>query len=352
MVHVEWAPYRLRFRETAVTSRARMTEKETYFIKITDDALPGSAGIGECALFRGLSAEDVSLEEYEHRLADDCLRLARDGQMSDWSSIRFGQEMALEDLRNGGRRVFFDSPWTRGEGALQINGLVWMGDKPTMARRLREKLDAGFRCVKLKIGGIDFEEELELLRFIRSCHSQDEVELRLDANGAFSHGDALSRLERLAEFGVHSIEQPIRQGAPEVMARICHESPIPVALDEELIGMRTLKEKRELLSIVRPAYIILKPSLCGGFAEAREWISEGEKLGIGWWATSALESNVGLSAIAQWTSTLSPRLPQGLGTGQLYVNNFDSPLHLDGERLSYEPACAFPVPELEWRRVV
>lgn len=208
-----------------------------------------------------------------------------------------------------------------------------MGDKPTMKRRIREKLDNGFHCVKLKIGGIRFEEELELIADIRQEFSPDDIELRLDANGGFTPQDALNRLERLSKFGIHSIEQPIKPGQYEEMNRICLQSPIDIALDEELIGFKSRDEKIMILDMISPKYIILKPSLCGGFNEAEEWISLAGAKGIGWWATSALESNIGLEALGIWTASLQPKMPQGLGTGNLYTNNFPSPLKMLGERL-------------------
>lgn len=328
-----FAPYSLIFKELAITSRSRMSTKDTFLVRVWDERRPEISGIGECALFKGLSSEDTPA--YEQQLAAAC---ATAGKLPEISSIRFGFETAVADLDaqlNPDR--FEDNAFLRGEKPICINGLVWMGDKHTMARRIREKLDAGFRCVKLKIGGIDFNDELELLRFIRSQFIADDIELRLDANGAFSPENALERLERLAQFDIHSIEQPIRQGQTEAMARLCSLSPIPIALDEELIGFTSDTRKCELLTAIRPQYIILKPSLCGGFREADLWITKAEELGIGWWATSALESNIGLTAIARWVSAYNPVMPQGLGTGALYTNNFPSPLRLEGDRLYFNP---------------
>ena len=256
-------------------------------------------------------------------------------ELEEWSSIRFGVEMALQDLAMGGRQLYFPSAFTEGRLAIEINGLIWMGDKSTMLQRIQQKLEAGFHCIKLKIGAIDFEAELSLLQYIRERFSCEKVELRVDANGAFAPEEAMSKLEALAAFGLHSIEQPIRQGQWEEMAHLCRETPIPIALDEELIGVYGRKKKLELLEIVQPQYIILKPALCGGFSGAREWIELAEKRGIGWWVTSALESNIGLNALAQWVATLGNPMPQGLGTGQLYTNNLWSPLRQEGECLIY-----------------
>lgn len=317
----------LRFREPAITSRAVMTEKETYLLKLYDADNPEVCGVGEIPIFRGLSAEDTpgfgsvleSLESGFHK-----------GYFPEVSSVRFGVESALMDLEL--KQKPFETPFS-----FRINGLIWMGDKSTMAERIRQKLDAGFKCVKLKIGGISFEDEVDLLRFIRSRFGSAELELRLDANGAFAPEDALKKLDILSRFDIHSIEQPIRAEQIAEMSRIVASSPIPVALDEELIGFNDDEFKKTLLSEIKPHYIILKPSLCGGFAEAEKWISLAVDSGIGWWATSALESNVGLTAIARWLHKLDPVMPQGLGTGGLYVNNLPSPLNLVGDMLVYDP---------------
>ncbi len=330
MLKAAYQKYLLRFKEPAGTSRGILTEKETWFIRIWEEQCPEVTGIGECALFRGLSADDRP--EYEAKLHKVCCDIGRVDTMdlSEWSSIRFGVEMALADLRNGGRRIYFPSDFTEGEKEIEINGLVWMGDRDVMQRRIREKLDAGFRCIKLKIGAIDFDAELSLLHDIRRQFSVRDVELRVDANGAFAPEVALERLEALSRFGLHSIEQPIRAGQWQEMARLCRISPIPVALDEELIGIGCTLQKQALLEEINPQYIILKPALCGGFSGAEEWIRLAGRREIGWWVTSALESNIGLAALAQWTATLGNRMPQGLGTGQLYTNNLPSFIYRTG----------------------
>lgn len=324
--------YILHFKETAVTSRAKMNHKETFIVSMADDANPGVAGLGECAIFRGLSAEDTP--DYEPILEQACQHPDR---LPEISSIRFGFEIAKADLKSGGSGRFLSNSFTEGSQPIRINGLIWMGEKRVMKQRIREKLDQGFQCVKLKIGGIDFNDELALLRYIREEYPVGTLELRADANGAFSPLSAMQQLERLAEFGLHSIEQPIRQGQWEEMEHICRISPIPIALDEELIGFRTDAEKDLLLDTLAPRYIILKPSLCGGFAEADKWIKKAQERNIGWWATSALESNIGLSAIAQWVSAYNPSIPQGLGTGALYTNNFPSHLRLESDQLYFNP---------------
>lgn len=333
MLIADYRKIRLRFKETAVTSRARMRTKLSYVVRVYYSNNPGLVGVGECPLFEGLSAEDTP--DFEKLLREAC---AHPENLPEISSIRFAFESAMADLRGGGRQLLADTSFTEGKSTITINGLVWMGDRDTMARRIREKLDAGFLCVKLKIGGIDFEDELGLLALIRREFGPDDIELRLDANGAFSVDNALGRIKRLSEYHIHSIEQPLKAGQWEAMAQLCSVSPIPIALDEELIGFSSDRRKHELLETIRPAYVILKPALCGGFAEADRWIDIAEKHGIGWWATSALESNIGLGAIAQWVSRRKLSMPQGLGTGALYVENFPTALSLHGDKMCFDPA--------------
>lgn len=325
MLRAAYCRYLLAFNEPAKTSRATMRIKETFFVKVWDDASPEVFGVGECALFRGLSHDDIP--DYESILSQICrnVHLVNVADIT-YSSMRFGLETALLDLANGGKRLLVDSPWSRSESSIKINGLVWMGSHDEMLERIKAKYNAGFRCLKLKIGGIDFEEEIDLIRHIRNRFSPQEIELRLDANEAFEIGDAMLKLKRLADFGIHSIEQPIKRGQWGQMAGLSKKSPIPIALDEELIGCRDDRQKLELLNAIKPQYIILKPSLCGGLADSDRWITIAESLGIGWWATSALESNIGLNAIAQWVSKYPLAMPQGLGTGMLYRNNIPSPL--------------------------
>lgn len=344
-----YSRYLLRFRQPAVTSRAVMTEKETFFIKVWHDDNPAIFGIGECAVFRGLGADDKP--DYETRLADLCHRInsGESYDLTGYGSMRFGLETALLDLANGGRRVIFPSAWCEGQSEIEINGLVWMGSRDEMLARINEKLRTGFKCVKLKIGGIDFDHELGLLDHIRRQFPAGTLELRLDANGAFTPDNALSRLDRLAIYDIHSIEQPIKPRQWDDMARICHESPIPVALDEELIGIGNPDEMRRMLHLISPRYVILKPSLCGGFTGAAAWIEQASAEGVGWWATSALESNIGLNAIAQWVSTLGPAMPQGLGTGNLYTNNIFSPLVQERDILRYDTGREWIIPDMDWR---
>lgn len=335
MLKAQWMPYDLDFTFEAVTSRERMWRKRTYFVRICDTDNPDIAGVGECALFRGLSTDDVP--DYEARLAHLCAQPDRWCECG-MPSLRFGFETAIADLRGGGRRIWTESDWVEGRSGIVINGLIWMGDRRTMAERIAEKLDQGFRVLKLKIGGINFDEECSLLEAVRRRFSSTDLEIRLDANGSFSKDKALERLERLARFDIHSIEQPLKAGQPDATAELCRRSPIDIALDEELIGYRTEAEAADLLDRIRPQYIILKPALIGGTGAADTYVSLAESMGMGWWATSALESNIGLNAIAQWVATKKTSMPQGLGTGRLYNNNVSSPLEVRGDRLFHNPS--------------
>lgn len=324
-----WCRRDFHFVFDARTSRGHMTDKRSYFIELRADG--HEPVYAEVPLFEGLSAEDTP--DFESRLAAACLDPRR-AASSELSSIAFGFESALSRLQG----TTTNNDWLAGRYGIPINGLIWMADRATMAERIAAKLDAGFRVIKLKIGGIDFEDELSLLRDMRRLFPADLLEIRLDANGSFGPDNARQRLERLAAFDIHSIEQPIAAGQPEQMARLCADTPIAIALDEELIGVRSPKESRRLLEAIKPQYIILKPALCGGFARADAYIKAAREMGIGWWATSALESNVGLFDIARWlTTNYQITMPQGLGTGQLYANNIDMPLELRGTRLFYNP---------------
>lgn len=321
--------YTLQFKRPAGTSRGVLTKKPTWLLTIEHN---GRYGIGECSPLPGLSIDDIS--DYERsKLLWTCahISLGKDAlweQLKSYPSIQFGVEQAFLSLEAEQEGVLFPSPFTEGQLPIPINGLIWMGDKDYMQQQIREKLSQGFHCIKMKIGAIDFETEYALLKGIRQQYAPSDIELRVDANGAFSPLEALEKLKRLSDLEIHSIEQPIRAGQYEQMARLCEASPLPIALDEELIGVACPERKKEILQWIRPAYIILKPSLIGGYKGCEEWIDLAEKQGIGWWVTSALEGNVGLSAIAQWTYTLKNPLPQGLGTGGLYTNNFPSSLEV------------------------
>ena len=244
--------------------------------------------------------------------------------------------MAFQSLVSESPFLLFPSDFTDSKKSIPINGLVWMGEESFMKQQIEEKLADGFRCVKLKIGAIDFDAELELLRFIRQHFTPEQVEIRVDANGAFDSHLALNKITQLSEFEIHSIEQPIQKNNTDSMADLCKTTPIPIALDEELIGVFSLQEKETLLQKIKPQYLILKPSFIGGFRGTKEWISLAEKHQIGWWITSALESNIGLNAIAQFTFLQHNLMPQGLGTGALYTNNFDCPLQVSQGQLWYK----------------
>ena len=325
----------LNFKLPAGTSRGVLKTKETFFLKIDKE---GKTGIGECSVFRGLSFDDVA--NYEEKLQWTCdninLGLANlIEELKQFPSIQFGVEMAFLDLKAKDSMLLYPSNFTDSDDAIPINGLVWMGDFDFMQKQIIEKLDSGFSCVKMKIGAIDFESEIALLKKIREEFTADEVELRVDANGAFSKDEALEKLKILSDFEIHSIEQPIKQGQVDDMAWLCENTPLYIALDEELIGIIDSHEKNKLLETIKPQYIILKPSLVGGIKGSMEWINIANENNINWWITSALESNVGLNAIAQWTYTLNNPMPQGLGTGSLFTNNITSPLEVADGKLFY-----------------
>ncbi|PXY47233.1 o-succinylbenzoate synthase [Flavobacterium hydrophilum] len=327
--------YMLEFKRPSGTSRGVMIEKETWFIVLEEN---GKKGIGECGILRGLSADDR--EDYEEKLKWVCQNIHL-GETVLWNkllkfpSIQFGIEMAFLSLKSENPYLLFPSDFTNNSKSIVINGLVWMGEEAFMKEQIEEKLKQGFTCIKLKIGAIDFQKELELLRFIRTHFTPDQIEIRVDANGAFSSNEALDKLNQLSGFELHSIEQPIQKSNTDSMAELCKNTPFPIALDEELIGVFSFEEKEALLQKIKPQYIILKPSFVGGFRGTREWITLAEKYNIGWWITSALESNIGLNAIAQWTFLLNSNMPQGLGTGALYTNNIDCPLEVLNGQLWY-----------------
>jgi o-succinylbenzoate synthase len=313
-----------------------MTEKETWFIVLEKD---GKKGIGECGILRGLSIDDRA--DYEEKLQWVCDNIYL-GENQLWEaliefpSIQFGVEMAFQSLASSTPFLLFPSEFTKAKKSIPINGLVWMGEEVFMKQQIEEKLANGFRCVKLKIGAIDFDKELQLLGYIRQHFTPEQVEIRVDANGAFDTTLALDKITQLSGFKLHSIEQPIQKNNTDSMSELCKISPIPIALDEELIGVFSLEEKEALLQKIKPQYIILKPSFIGGFRGTKEWISLAEKYKIGWWITSALESNIGLNAISQWTFLQHNLMPQGLGTGALYTNNFDCPLVVSDGQLWYD----------------
>ncbi len=334
MLKAHFKQYQLRFNSPVLTSRGSMSVKNGYYLFITDGT---KTGIGECSYIEGLSPDD--LVNYERALSQLCNGIEQGSKelfpsFNDFPSIAFGYETALLDFSSGGNRVLFKSEFTNGSATMPINGLVWMGSKTFMQQQIQQKINDGFSCIKLKVGAIDFEKELELLDFIRGKFPAEVMEIRLDANGAFKFDFALQQLEKLALYQVHSIEQPIKQGQIERMMRLCKESPIPIALDEELIGVSG-KVREELLQFIQPHYIILKPALLGGLGACEQWIQTAQKQNIRWWATSALESNIGLNAIAQWVFTKKNALVQGLGTGSLYTKNIPSPLYVSSGCIGY-----------------
>ena len=330
MYTINIIPRILHFKQPAGTSRGTYTTRKVWYIYLSTTEYPERVGVGECAPLPKLSCDD--LPDYEQILCNACRCLEQTGELDtealrDYPSILFGLETALRHYETQSWALS-DTPFSRGETGIPINGLIWMGDFDRMLQQIEVKMQSGYRCIKLKIGAINFEEELALLKHIRAHYSAREIELRVDANGAFSPIDAMEKLNRLAELELHSIEQPIRAGQWEEMARLTADTPLPIALDEELIGCNTPEGKQDLLTSVRPQYIILKPSLHGGISGGNEWIAEAEKQHIGWWITSALESNIGLNAIAQWCATFRNPLPQGLGTGLLFTDNIEMPLEI------------------------
>lgn len=337
MIKASWCKYDLKFRFSAGTSRGFLSSRTACFIVLRNQ--DNQTGIGECSPLKGLSLDDrpdiedqltVLCRKIEERPLPDRNRLTayiRDLLSPEWPSLRMGLETAMRDLLNGGNRIIFNNDFIAGR-KIPINGLIWMGDRDFLIGQIDQKIRDGYRCIKMKIGAIDFGSEVEVLKYIIDSFKGSEYSVRVDANGAFSYDEALVKLETLASLGLHSIEQPIPAGNPELMAKLCTSAGIPVALDEELIGNYSYRDKKELLELIKPAYIVIKPTLVGGFAEAREWIELAENSGIGWWITSALESNIGLNAIAQFTLENPITMEQGLGTGQLFSNNFPSPLKI------------------------
>jgi o-succinylbenzoate synthase len=327
--------YILNFKVPSGTSRGVLKTKETWFLLLSEN---NKQGIGECGLLRELSIDDRP--DYEEKLQWVCANIALGKDvlyeaLIEFPSIQFGVEMAFKSLASDDAFNLFPSEFTTGEKAIPINGLIWMGTNEFMKEQISEKIEEGFSCIKMKIGAIDFKSELDLLQSMRQEFSASEIEIRVDANGAFSASEALEKLKRLSDLDLHSIEQPIKQGQWQEMARLCEDSPLAIALDEELIGVFSEERKVALLQTINPQYIILKPSFIGGFQGTDTWISLAEGNDIDWWVTSALESNIGLNAISQYTFTKNSKLPQGLGTGSLYTNNIPSPLEIVNGSIRY-----------------
>lgn len=343
-----YQPYTLDFKFEAGTSRGVLTEKKTYFVTVHDDLHPELIGIGECGPLVKLSIDDT--KDFELHVSERCssltgitlpktqdeiFQLVASKIPSTLPAIRFGMEMALLDHLHGGKRIVFDNEFVKGQ-PIPINGLIWMGHSESMLLQINEKVDQKFNCIKLKIGSLDFDKECDVLEYVRNKYYAKDIILRVDANGAFKADQALNKLHKLSTFQLHSIEQPIATGQHEVMRSLCANTPVPIALDEELIGVNTYEEKRKMLEYIMPQYIILKPTLLGGFKSSMEWVEIAEELNIGWWLTSALESNIGLNAICQFSQHLTAKGYQGLGTGKLYHNNIDSPLNISNGQIAYD----------------
>lgn len=331
----------LQFKTPAKTSRNTLQDKTVWLLHLSHITRPHIKGIGECSPLKGLSIDDV--EGFEAKLNETASEVNNGTHpeelgLEQWPSIRFGIETTLLDLQNGGQRKIFDTPFFHSQQQIPINGLVWMAGRQNMLQQAQDKIAQGFNCIKFKVGAIDFDEECRMLEELRRQHSAFKIEIRLDANGAFAPDTALEQLKELARFEIHSIEQPIKQNQWDNMQELCAKSRIPVALDEELIGRSPFTEGDKLLTYIRPGYIIIKPGLLGGFKASRQWIALAGKYNIGWWITSALESNIGLNAIAQFTSQYPVNMPQGLGTGSLYENNFAGPLTVKSGFIYYDAA--------------
>lgn len=341
--------YILNFKFDAGTSRGVLKEKETWIIKVWDTSRPEVFGLGECGPLKKLSIDDredlnEQLEKCLKNLEgmdlptseEEIFRIADELAGADLPAARFGMETALLDLLNGGKRVIFDNDFVRSEMKIPINGLIWMGHMEAMLLQISNKVEAGFDCIKMKIGSLDFEKECDILDYVRRKYYQSDITLRVDANGAFKVHEAMDKLEALSKYRLHSIEQPIAAGQPDEMATLCKSTPVDIALDEELIGVYGRETKQRLLEKIRPQYIILKPTLVGGIYSCKEWIEIAESMGIGWWLTSALESNIGLNAVCQMSPYLNAQGYQGLGTGQLYHNNIPSPLKIEAGHICYD----------------
>lgn len=340
MLQLRFHRHDMVFKIPATTSRGTLNQKPCWILELNDSNIEGRLFHGECSIIPDLSFDNLfNIEKILNQLCDEIhnhQNLSANIDLSEYPALNFALETLRFDHVSACEKILFQSDFTASKRSIPINGLIWMAERSTMLNSVKRKLDEGWNCLKLKIGGIDFEDELRILGYIRREFSGKELEIRLDANGAFSVQDAYDRLERLSKFKIHSIEQPIRQNQWEEMAKLCNSSPIDIALDEELIGISDIENKEKMLTIINPKYIILKPSLIGGFKSSSEWIDIAKRQNIGFWVTSALESNIGLNAIAQWTATLNTNNAQGLGTGSLFVNNFDSPLILKNNELYYD----------------
>ncbi len=346
MLKATFKKHNLIFKRASGTSRGILRQKETWFIILEQ---MGRVGIGECGMFRGLSMDDRP--SFESKLKWTCENIGLGEailleELKNFPAIQTGLETAFRSLAAKDPFQVFPSDFSQGNASIPINGLVWMGDEKFMREQITEKIASGFNCIKMKIGAIEFDKELQLIREVRKRFSASEIEIRVDANGAFSPSEALEKLKRLSDLQLHSIEQPIKQGQWQEMASLCEKSPLAVALDEELIGLVHSEDRQKLMETIRPQYIILKPTLVGGFSGSDNWISISSKYNCGWWITSALESNVGLNAISQFTFTKNSKLPQGLGTGGLFTNNIPSPLRVKEGALYYSRDASWNMDEI------
>jgi o-succinylbenzoate synthase len=335
MIVASYKKHTFKFIKPGGTSRGILQEKDSWYIILHEDQNPTIKGIGECSILKGLSIDDRP--DFEEKIIEVCNNIQQylhdySQRLIEFPAIQFGLETALLDLKNKGIQTIFESHFTKSQYRIPINGLIWMGSREFMLEQIQDKLDKGFTCIKMKIGAIDFDTEISLIEHIRKNYSKDQIEIRVDANGAFHPNEAMEKLNKLSLLDIHSIEQPIKKGQWKEMRELCENSLVPIALDEELIGEPS---PGNMLETIQPQYIILKPGLLGGFSQSMNWINEAEKRNIGWWITSALEGNIGLNAIAQWTATLNPKIPQGLGTGQLFSNNIPSPLEIMNGELLY-----------------
>lgn len=339
MISATFVKKTLKFKKAAGTSRGTLFEKPSWYIVLKDSANPNKQGIGECSIIPGLSIDN--LKEIERCLTNVCTKISKGGEikypeLAHFPAVAFGLETALQDLNCGAKQILYESEFTKGNEGILINGLIWMGSIDYILQQIEKKISEGFHCLKMKIGALGFKQELQVLKDLRTVYPASQLELRVDANGAFKAIEAPEILEKLAPLQIHSIEQPIAAGQWKEMTDLCRNSPVPIALDEELIPILKKEAREGLLQEIKPQYIILKPSLLGGVKQSEEWIALAEEQNIGYWLTSALESNIGLNAIAQWAYRLKPSMPQGLGTGALFVNNIVSPLYLKGEKLFYD----------------
>nr|WP_319397904.1 o-succinylbenzoate synthase [uncultured Carboxylicivirga sp.] len=338
MLKADYTKHILEFNFPGGTSRGVLYEKPSWYIRIQD--AEGNIGIGEISIIPNLSLDtEKVLDELVPEVCSNINTIVKDYQTRylHLPALRFGIESALNNLEGNSAFLASDTSFTKGDDFIRINGLIWMGDIPNMNKQIEAKLEQGFTCLKMKIGALNFDDEMTVLQSIRKRFSKVVLEIRVDANGAFSVEDAIDKLERLAKLNLHSIEQPIKAGQWKQMGELCRQTPLPIALDEELIGVHEYKMRESLLDEIKPQYIILKPSLVGGFRSSKEWIQLAKNQNVGWWITSALEGNIGLSSIAQWTYTLQNNMPQGLGTGQVFKNNISSPLYLREDKLFYNP---------------